>query len=131
MSQRTLFLAKLIGLYFLVVSFAMFIRGYEIIGTMTAIIQNPALLFVTGLVGVVAGLAIVIGHNVWRGGALPVLITLLGWISLLKGAMLLLLSPETETRIFMVGLHYNQHPYPFAAILLVLGGYLTFAGFRN
>jgi hypothetical protein len=37
-------------------------------------------LFVVGVIAVAAGLAMVLGHNVWSGGVLPVVITLTGWL---------------------------------------------------
>src|SRR5690348_14216277 len=36
-----------------------------------------------------AGTALVIGHNVWSGGVLPVVVTLLGWLTLIKGIALM------------------------------------------
>ena len=98
---------------------------------MKAIIQDPPLLFIAGLMGVTAGVAIVLAHNVWSGGALPVIVTLFGWSSLIKGVLLLLLSPETESRVFIIGLQYARYPYLFATIVLLLGSYLIFAGFRS
>jgi hypothetical protein len=49
-------------------------------------------------IAVTAGLAIVIGHNVWSGGALLVIVTLLGWIILIRGVVLLFLSPSAKIR---------------------------------
>jgi hypothetical protein len=37
------------------------------------------------------GLAMVLGHNRWSGGALPILVTLIGWGLLLRGLLLLFL----------------------------------------
>ena len=51
----------------------------------------------TGLLGMTAGLAIVLSHNRWRGGPLPIMVTLFGWASLIKGSLLLLLSPAAES----------------------------------
>ena len=109
----------------------MFAHAQATVEIMKAIIQNPPLLFIAGLMGVTAGLAIVLAHNVWSGGALPVIVTLFGWASLIKGMLLLVLSPETESRVFIVGLHYEQHPNLCAAFLLLLGAYLTYAGFSS
>jgi hypothetical protein len=47
---------------------------------------------------VTTGLAIVIGHNVWSGGALPVIVTLFGWIILIRGVVLLFPSPSAKIR---------------------------------
>ena len=35
-----------------------------------------------------------LGHNVWSGGALPVVVTLMGWAALLKGVALLLVPSD-------------------------------------
>jgi len=97
---------------------------------MKAIVQDRPLLFIAGLLGMTAGLAIVLSHNVWSGGALPIVVTLFGWASLLKGMLLLLLSPEMESRVFIVGLRYEQYPNLFAAMALLFGVYLTYSGFN-
>jgi len=108
----------------------MFARAQATVEIMKAIIQDRPLLFICGLMGVTAGLAIVLAHNVWSGGVLPIIVTLFGWVSLIKGMLLLVLSPETESRVFIVGLGYEQHPILFAAFVLLLGAYLTFSGFN-
>ena len=69
----------------------------------------------------------ILGHNVWSGGALPVIVTLIGWLALIKGLLLLFLSPEAV----LGGLQYEQLFYMYAAIALILGVYLTYAGFRS
>jgi hypothetical protein len=98
---------------------------------MKAILRDPPLLFMAGIMGMTAGLAIVLSHNVWSGGVLPIIVTLFGWASLIKGMLLLVLSPETESRVFIVGLHYEQHPNLYAIFMLLLGAYLTYAGFSS
>jgi hypothetical protein len=112
------------------ISFTMFAHAQATVEIMKAIIQDRPLLFIAGLVGVTAGLAIVLSHNVWSGGALPVIVTLFGWASLLKGIILLVLPPETESRVFIVGLGYEQHPNLFATFALLLGAYMTYSGFN-
>jgi hypothetical protein len=108
----------------------MFAHGRATVEIMKAILQDRPLLFIAGLTGVTAGLAIVLSHNLWSGGALPIIVTLFGWTSVLKGMLLLTLSPETESRVFIVGLGYEQHPNLFAAFALLLGVYLTYSGFN-
>jgi len=109
----------------------MFAHPQATVEIMKSIIQDPPLLFIAGLMGVTAGLAIVLAHNVWSSGALPIIVTLCGWASLIKGIILLILSPETEFRVFIVGLHYDQHPNLYAAFALLFGAYLTYAGFSS
>lgn len=98
---------------------------------MKAIIQDRPLLFMAGVMGTTAGLAIVLVHNVWSGGALPVIITIFGWAALIKGVLLLVLSPEMEARIFIVGLGYEQYPLVYGFLLLLIGVYLTYAALHS
>ncbi len=131
MLQRTAFLGKLLGLYCIALSLSMFAHPQATVEVMREIIHDPPLLFIAGLLGVTAGLAIVLAHNVWSGGAPPIIVTLFGWASLIKGLLVLLLSPETESRIFIVGLRYEQYPGLYAALLLLVRAYLTYAGFTS
>ncbi|MGA8074688.1 MAG: hypothetical protein WB995_14515 [Candidatus Acidiferrales bacterium] len=131
MSPRTVFLSRLIGLYAIVVSLCMAAHKQSTVETITALVHNSPLVFLTGILAVVAGLAIILGHNVWSGGALPVIVTLIGWVTLVKGALLLILTPEAESRFFLAGLHYEQLFYFYVAIDLLLGVYLTYGGIRS
>jgi hypothetical protein len=36
----------------------------------------------------------VLGHNIWSGGALVVVVTVVGWITLVKSLLFLFLPPE-------------------------------------
>ena len=79
---------------------------------------------------VAAGLAMVLAHNIWSGGALVVVVTLVGWITLIKSLFFLFLPPEMEAGLFLGQLHYRQLFYMYTAISLVLGVYLTYGGFK-
>jgi hypothetical protein len=78
----------------------------------------------------VAGLAIVLTHNVWSGGVLPVIITLIGWATLFRGLVLLLLPPDAVAGIFE-SIHFEQLFFFYIAITLIIGLYLTYGGFRS
>jgi hypothetical protein len=98
--------------------------------TIQAMVHNAPVLYIAGVIALTAGLAMVLGHNVWHGGVLPVVVTLVGWLSLVKGLVILLLSPHAAGVVFLGGLHYEQLFYLNAAIAIILGAYLTYAGFR-
>jgi hypothetical protein len=131
MASRTTFLARLIGLYCLLAGLAMVARGALTIETVTAVLHDGPLLFFIGVVLLAAGLAIVLAHNVWSGGALPVVVTLIGWATLLKGWAFILLPPPTLADFYLGQLHYAQLYYLLAAFSVVIGLYLTIAGFRT
>jgi hypothetical protein len=83
MSTRTLFLSKLLGLYCVLAALSMFTHKRATVKTVTALVHNPPVLFIAGVNTFVAGLAMIVSHNVWSGGVLPVVVTLVGWLTLI------------------------------------------------
>ena len=131
MSPRTLFLSRLIGLYCILVALSMITRRQATLESVTAVLRDPSMLSVLGAITLVAGLAMVLAHNIWSGGAQTVIVTLVGWITLVKSLFLLFLPPEVEAEFFLRQLHYQELFYVYGAISLVLGVYLTYGGFKS
>ena len=131
MSSRTIFLSRLIGLYCIVIALSMMTRRQATVETVTALLQNPSMMLIVGIITLAAGLAMVLAHNIWSGGALAVIVTLVGWITLVKSLLFLFLPPEMEAALFLRQLHYQQLFYLYGAISLVLGVYLTYGGFKS
>lgn len=129
MSSRTVFLARLIGLFAILLSLSELLHKQATVETAAALVRDRPLLFILAMLGLLAGLAIVLAHNVWSGGALPVVVTLFGWILLIRGALLLFLSQEAVAGM-MDFFRFEQLLYLYAGITLVLGLYLTYAGFQ-
>ena len=130
MSRLTIYLGRLIGLFLLIVALSMLLDRDSIIEMATAILDDRALLLIVGLVALGVGLAIVIGHNVWSGGLLPIVVTLFGWSQLLRGLALLMLPAETQVAFFQL-MRLEDFFYVYAGIPLVIGAYLTYAGFTH
>jgi len=128
MSPRTIFLSRLLGLFMLAMSLSLLLRGQELLAIMTALINDAPMLMNIGMAALLAGLAIVLSHNIWSGGALPVVVTLFGWILLLRGLLLLMMPHETIVKIFEMT-RFGDFVTVYAAIPLILGLYLTYAGF--
>jgi hypothetical protein len=99
------------------------------IAAMNALFADPALMFVTGVFTLIIGLAVVLAHNRWSGGALPVIVTFYGWAALIKGALFLCLPPSAQTALY-ASLHFERFFYGFFVVGLVLGAYLTYGGFK-
>jgi len=130
MSPLTLFLAKFLGLYCIIIALAMMARKKSSVATMRALIENPPLLLFIEAIGLAAGLAMIVGHNIWSGGALPVVITLLGWLMAIRGAGLLALSQGATMRLFNA-LHYERLFHLYMGATLILGLYLAVTGFST
>jgi hypothetical protein len=130
MHQRTVYLGRLIGLFLLITALSMFLDRDSIIEMATALVDDRALLLVVGLIALGLGLALVVGHNVWTEGAFPLLITLFGWSQLLRGLVLLFLPAEAQIAFFQF-LRLEDFFYVYAGLPLLLGAYLTYAGFSQ
>ena len=102
MSSRTIFLSRLIGLYCILVALSMLTRRQATVETVTALLQNSSMMLILGVITLAGGLAMVLAHNIWSGGALVVIVTIVGWITLLKSLLLFFLPPERK-RDFSLG----------------------------
>jgi hypothetical protein len=90
--------------------------------------ESPGLILVTGIFTMASGAALVIGHNVWSGGALPVAVTLLGWLTLIKGIALMATPPRGLTAFYRV-LNYPAWFRLYMTAALLLSTWLTVTAF--
>jgi hypothetical protein len=125
MSRLTVFLARLIGLFTVLLIAALLVRGSAMVET--AVADGPVM-FTYAIISLAIGLVLILRHNIWSGGALPVVVTLVGWLILAKGLLLLFPTPEALSRFFE-RLHYGDYFYLYIAPSLLIGLYLTRAGF--
>jgi len=125
MSRLTVFLARSLGLFTVLLVVALLVRGSAVIETTAA--DGPVML-AYAIISLAMGVAMVVGHNVWSGGALPVVVTLVGWLILAKGLLLLFLPSEAVSGV-LGHMRYGEHYYLYLAPALAIGLYLTWAGF--
>ena len=131
MTSRTTFLARLIGLYLILIALTLSIRGQDTVQTVTAMLHDPSMLLLLGVIALAAGLAMILAHNVWSGGALPVAVTAVGWLSAIKGLLFLLLPAGKEAGLFLDVLHFQQLFYVFMGVDLLIGIWFTYRGFAS
>ncbi len=129
MSVRTVFLARLFGLYCLIMAAAMLSQPEAFVTIVHALMADASLVLIAGVFTLFGGLAIVLLHNYWSGGALTIIITLLGWLTLIKAVVLVAL-PSTKL-VAMYGGVTSTHLLISGSLALLLGIYLTVAGFRS
>jgi uncharacterized membrane protein len=127
MSRLTVFLARFIGLFTVLLVVALLARGSA---SVEAAVADAPVMLVYAIISLALGLAMILGHNVWSGGALPVVVTLVGWLILAKGLMLSLVTPEALKQLFDQ-MQYGEHYYLYLTPSLVIGFYLTWAGFTT
>ncbi len=79
---------QLIGIFYISVSAGMILNPRYYKDFLTSYCSEPAAIFLSGMVAIVAGYALVIHHNVWNLST-SVVITIFGWLVLLKGIFVL------------------------------------------
>ena len=122
-------IARLIGPTLLVIAAGVLVRLGSFQAVADRLSREPALVFLSGVLLFVAGLAIVSAHNIWAGGW-PVLVTVLGWLAILGGLLRLLLP----TWFGAVGTGLGQSTGLLALIgvvLLVVGAFLSYKGYSR
>ena len=130
MSLLTIYLAKLLGLYCIVVALAMSANKQSTIETVNEWMRSPPLMLLTSVITLALGLGLVIGHNVWSGGALPITVTVVGWLTLIKGVAFLALPPRRMVKLYEA-LRYEKLFFVYMGITLGLGLYLTISAFSS
>lgn len=129
MTPLTLFLAKLIGAYALIMSAWMLARKDVALEMIERISHEPVAIALIGMIRLAIGLAIVLGHDLWSDG-LTILVSLVGWITLISGLLTLFLPPQTVREIFAQMRFDKRYPI-FALFAFALGGALLIAGFSG
>jgi hypothetical protein len=131
MSFRTLFLSRLLGLFFLICGLAMLLHEQVYTAALATVAYNPLAMRWIALLITLAGLAMVLAHNVWSKPPVVVIVTLLGWLTLIKGIAYLFLPARWLEEFFQAVLNCGACLYSVPAFLLVLGAYLTYEGFKS
>ena len=129
MSARTVFLAQLFGLYCIIIAATMLPQPEAFVTIVHAFVADAPLVLIAGVFTLFGGLALVLLHNCWSGGALPVIITLIGWLTLVKAVVLLALPSAKLVELY--GGVSPTHILISGSLTLLLGIYLTVAGFRS
>jgi hypothetical protein len=129
MSPLTRYLSRLLGVFLLVTALSEWTQPALLTVVAPAMVDQPALLWVSGMLTFAAGLAIVLGHNVWSDPA-AVVVSLLGWMMTIKGAGLLLV-PAAGWTVLLGALRYPSHSGVYTIIPAIAGAYLTYAGFAR
>ena len=81
-------LAKILGLCFAILGLSMLFNKKWTALAIEEIIKNQGLTWLAGFITLVIGAVLVVLNNVWTSG-LPLFITILGWLTLIKGTIVL------------------------------------------
>jgi len=119
------YLAEVWGIFLVVVPLALLVNQ-KYLKRLFVEIENEATMFFLGIVSLVIGLAMILAYNVWAKNW-QVIITILGWLALIKGAAVLFLPEYTKKYAKKME---GAPVLPFALVILVfIGLVIAYLGF--
>ena len=126
--QPAVFIARLVGPAFVAVGLGILLNGPFYTSLLAEATRSPTLIYFSGLISLIPGLAILNVHRTWTSDW-RVIITILGWLLVIGGVIRLVLPATTAA------LAADLYSKPAAllivsAIVIVVGGFLTFFGYR-
>ena len=125
--ETSIFIAKILGLVYLVFGLGMLISGDYYRKSFEKIIKDPfSPLYLGGVVDLVVGFLIITYHNIWVSNWV-VLVTIVGWLALLKGFSLLVF-PKSMMK-FSASFIKKKNWLPYSLFVLVLGLIFGYYGF--
>jgi uncharacterized membrane protein len=119
------YLAEIWGIFLVVVPLALLINQ-KYLKRLFAEVENEATMFFLSIVSLVIGLAMILAHNVWAKNW-QVIITILGWLALIKGIAVLFLPKLVKKWVKKIE---NAPFLPYALMIMVLIGLvIAYLGF--
>jgi hypothetical protein len=120
-------IAALMGPLLAAMGVAMLINRNLFPTIMGEVAHNYALIFLSGILTLLAGLAIVRIHNVWSGGW-RVIITALGWLAIVSGLVRIWL-PQGAAPIAEAFAGNSMSILIGGLVVLALGAYLSYKAY--
>jgi hypothetical protein len=125
--DASILLARLIGPILVVVGLTVLANPRTLQDVAEEFLRSRALIFLAGMLTLLAGLAIVNTHSVWTLGW-PVFITVFGWLSIV-GGIVRIAAPGWVVSIGRAMLGRRALLRPIGVVQLALGAFLMFVGY--
>jgi hypothetical protein len=122
------FIARLTGPSLVVIGVGVLLNEANYAAMITEAAHSPTLIYLSGLLTLPLGLAILNVYRAWTADW-RIVITILGWLLVIGGVIRIVLPHFTAT--LATALYSTSAGLTvFAVVMLVLGGYLSFEGYR-
>lgn len=120
-------IAGLMGPVLLAMGIAMLFRRHVFPVMASQVTQDYGLIFLSGILLLLSGIAIVRVHNIWAA-SWEVIITVLGWLAVVSGLMRMWF-PDSAAAIVMAVGDISSIVGVAGLVMLVLGAFLSFKGY--
>lgn len=126
-SASTIFVARIVGPYLAIVGLTFAVRRAHVAALADSFRDNRPLMLIAGVIAILFGATILAFHRHWSDFE-AVVITLIGWFALLRGAAQLLIGDQLMSAVH--GLRQNQLVILIGgAAAALIGLWLTFVGY--
>jgi len=125
--ETSIYISQIFGVFFLIVGVGIIFNLVHYTTVTGALTKDPVQMYMWGIINVLVGFLIIHAHNVWVQDW-TVMITLIGWISLIKGTCFLIF-PDTTKKINRSILKMNGIMMLGGFITLLLGVFFSYYGF--
>ena len=122
--QPAVFIARLVGPAFVAVGLGILLNGPFYTALLAEAVHSPTLIYFSGLISLIPGLAILNVHRTWTSDW-RVIITILGWLLVIGGVIRIVLPATTAALVTDI---YAKPAalLTVSAITIVVGAFLTF-----
>lgn len=125
--ELSIFLAKVFGLYFILIAISMLLNKSTYRALMLDIANTPSMVLFIGIFTLIIGILLVVSHNIWVSNW-QILITIMAWLTLI-GGIVRVYFPQQALRIGLK-LMQNDRYFSIATIIsLLLGILFCYLGF--
>ncbi len=125
----SLFLAKVMGLLLVIMSIFTLSQKKYLEEILKDGLKSPALIFFSGVVALIVGIILVVSHSIWSPDW-RLIITIFGWLILIKGLSRLFL-PELTKKMLKATIESDTLLIFSAFFIFIIGVYLLFAGYYS
>jgi len=84
--DTSIFLAKAWGVLLIIISLSFLINSKGV-AHIFKYMKDEGNIFITGYLTLIIGILSVLAHNIWHGATWVIIVTIFGWIALLKGVV--------------------------------------------
>ena len=124
--ELSIFIAQLYAIAFLAIGLGMLFNAKYYQKAFDAMMKESGLIYLGGMLTLIIGFLMVTRHNVWEGW--PTIITVFGWIAVLKGVMLIVF-PGFAMPMFASWFKNKGFLRIMGVCTLLIGGFLGYMSF--
>ena len=122
------FIARLIGPIFVVVGIGLLLNLHHYAAVIAQAVRIGALVYFSGVLALAAGLAMLNTYRAWTADW-RVIVTVLGWLMLIAGVVRIVVPWVTVS--LATALYSGSAAIAIVGVIvLIVGGYLSFQGYR-